>query len=180
MLYSAQADDTKEEDQDEEMERPTQVVAEISPTPSSPAAAASSGAAVVSPPSTPRLREVPDVQRRGQVQECPQCRERIVVGQYSCQHCNKGLRKRIPHDAARRHLASARNQYVGTIATLTGKAVADLTENDLRTAHGHDVMKQGMISLEPTPLPRREKPLKGLRLKATRINIYQRFTRDRT
>ena len=115
----------KEKDQDEEMERPTRVEAEVSPRASS-RGAASSGAVVVSPPSTPQLREVPDVQRRGQVQECPQCRERIVrivVGQYICQHCNKGLRKRIPHDAARRHLASARNQYVGNIATLTGKAV---------------------------------------------------------
>ena len=141
----------RKNDQDEEMERPTRVEAEVSPRPSSPAAAASSGAAAVSPPSTPRLREVPDVQRRGQVQECPQCRERIVVGQYICQHCNKGLRKRIPHDAARRQLASARNQYVGNIATLTGKAVADLTENDLRTTHGHDVMKRGLIRWMPTP-----------------------------
>ena len=179
MLYSAQADDTKEEDQDKEMERPTHVEAEVSPRASSPAAAASSGAAVVSPPSTPRLRDVPDVQRRGQVQECPQCRERIVVGQYICQHCNKGLRKRILHDAARRHLASARNQYVGNIATLTGKAVADLTEDDLRTTHGHDVMKRGMISLDANTIAQARKAIKRAAAEGHE-NIYQRFTRDRT
>ena len=140
MLYSAQAGDAKEEDQDEEMVRPTRVEAEVSPS---------------------RVTaEVPDVQRRGQVQECPQCRERIVVGQYICQHCNKGLRKRIPHDAARRQLASARNQYVGNIATLTGKAVADLTDNDLRTTHGHDVMKRGMISLDANTIAQARKAIK--------------------
>ena len=104
MLYSAQAANTKEEDQDEEMERPTHVEAEVSPRASSPAAAASSGAAAVSPPSTPRLREVPDVQRQGQVQECPQCRERIVVGQYICQHGNN-----VPthgHDVMKRGVIS--------------------------------------------------------------------------
>ena len=179
MLYSAQAGDAKEEDQDEEMERPTGVEAEVSPRPSSPAAAASSGAAVVSPPSTPRLREVPEVQRRGQVQECPQCRERIIVGQYICQHCRKGLRKRIMGDAARRQLASARNQYVGNIATLTGKAVADLTENDLRTTHGHDVMKRGMISLDANTIAQARKAIKRASAEGFG-SIYERFTRDRT
>ena len=36
MFYSAQAGDTKEEDQDEEMDRPTHVEAEVSPKASSP------------------------------------------------------------------------------------------------------------------------------------------------
>ena len=156
------------------MERPlTQSEADISPRASSPAAA------IVSPVSTPRLRDVPDVQRRGQVQECPQCRERIIIGQYICERCNKGLRKRIPHDAARRHLASARNQYVGNIATLTGKAVADLTENDLRTTHGHDVMKRGMISLDANMIAQARKAIKRAAVDGHE-SIYQRFTRDRT
>ena len=111
------------------MERPGRAEAvEISPRASSPAAA-STDQVNVSPASTlrtPRIRgEVPDVQRRGQVQTCPQCSQRIIKGQYICQHCNKGLRKRIPHDTAGRNLASARHQLVANIATLTGKAVAD-------------------------------------------------------
>ena len=185
MLYSASAEGKQddpakeEEEQDEELERPTHVEADISPRASSPAAAASSGPAVVSPPSTPRLRDVPDVQRRGQVQECPQCRERIIIGQYICQHCNKGLRKRIPHDAARRHLASARNQYVGNIATLTGKAIDDLTETDLRTTHGHRVMKRGMISLDANTIAQARKAIKRAAVDGHE-SIYQRFTRDRT
>ena len=70
----------------------------------------------------------------------PAVQPRVIVGQYICQHCNKGLWQRIPHDTARRNLACARHQYIGNIATLTGKAVADLTEADLRGVHWHDVM----------------------------------------
>ena len=133
----------------------------------------------MSPASTPHLRDVPDVQRRGQVQECPQCREHIIIGQYIYQHCNKGLRKRIPHDAARRNLASARHQYVGNIATLTGKAVAELTESDLRSAHGHDVMKRGIISLDANAIAQARKAIKRAAVDG-HVSIYRRFTRDRT
>ena len=101
-----------------------------------------------------------------------------MVGQYICQHCNKGLRNRIPHDAARRHLASARNQHVGNIATLTGKGVADLTENDLRTTHGH-VMQRGMISLDANTIAQARKAIRRAAAEG-RGSIYQRFTPDRT
>ena len=70
MLYSTSAegqkDDTAkdEEEQDEEMERPTHVEADISPRASSPsaAAAASTDPVNMSSASTPRLRDVPDSQ----------------------------------------------------------------------------------------------------------------------
>ena len=76
MLYFASADAPKDEaaqddeEEDEEMECPARAVAgEVSPraSESSPSAApaASSDPANISPASTPRLREVPDVQRRG-------------------------------------------------------------------------------------------------------------------
>ena len=87
MLYSANADGLKDEpakddeEEDEEMERPARAVSgEISPRASSPsaAAAASSDPANISPASTPRLRVVPDAQRRAQVQECHS--ERVIRG----------------------------------------------------------------------------------------------------
>ena len=170
-----------DEEEDEEMERPACAVAsEVSPRASSPsaAAAASSDPANISPASTPRLREVLDVQRRGQVQTCPQCSQRIILGQYICQHCNKGLRKRIPHDITRRNLASARHQYVGNIATLTGKAVADLTEGDLRGVHGHDVMR-GIISLDANAIAQARQASKRAASDG-HDSVYIRFTGDRT
>ena len=119
------------------------------------------------------------MQRRVQVPTCPQCSQHIILGQYICQHCNKGLRKRISHDTARRNLASARHQYVGNIATLTGKAVADLTEGDLRGAHGHDVMKRGIISLDANAIAQARKAIKRAASDG-HDSVYTRFTRDRT
>ena len=63
-------------------------------------------------------------------------------------------------DATRRNLASTRHQYVGNIATLTGKAVAALLENDLRSAHGHDVMKRSIISLDANGIAQARKAIK--------------------
>ena len=149
MLYSAQAGDTKEEDQDEEMERPTQRPYHRRAHPGSAKSLTSNAEA--------RSKSVHNAGNA----------------------CNKGLRKRIPHDVARRQLASARNQYVGNIATLTGKAVADLTENDLRTTHGHDVMKRGMISLDANTIAQARKAIKRASAEGYG-SIYERFTRDRT
>ena len=82
MLYSANADApqdaaARDEEEDEEMERPAHArIVEVSPRASSPsaAAAASTDQIVVSPASTPRPPgDVPNVQRPGQVQTCPQC-----------------------------------------------------------------------------------------------------------
>ena len=128
MLYLASADGRRdeaadEEEEDEGMERPAHAEAvDVPALPSSAAAASVQRVPHASRGKCPTSRAVV----RLTANTCPQCNERVIIGQYICQHCNKNLRSRIPHDTARRNLAAARPQFVGNIATPTGKAVAPL------------------------------------------------------
>ena len=186
MVYSASADAlqdeaAQDEEDDEEMERPAH--AEVSPQASSPsaAAAASTDQIVVSPASTlPRLREVPDVLKTRTGPDMPAVLPTHHFGAvYLPTLATKGSASASHTTGARRNLASAGHQFVGNIATFTGKAVADLTESDLRGVHGHDVMKRGIISRDANAIAQARKAIKRAASDG-HDSVYTRFTWDRT
>ena len=164
MLYSASAEGKQEdpakdeEEQDEEMERTTRVEADISPQASSRTCLLPAPRAFVTPPMSSvaaRFRSA---------------RSAVRASSLANTYASTATKASDPHDAARRNLASARHQYVGNIATLTGKAVAELTESDLQSAHGHDVMKRGIILLDANASLRLEKPSNELPLTGARAS----------
>ena len=68
---------------------------------------------------------------------------------------------------------------LANIATLKGKAVAELTEGDLRGVQGHDVIKRGIISLDANAIAQARKAIRRAASDG-HDSVHTRFTRDRT